>query len=66
MLHSLMPKIVAGRDAPIHQRSFFEVADAIHVQCDPVVALQHFACRFGVDGIGIVQQRRMATVRPCK
>ncbi|GAC1673269.1 MAG: hypothetical protein PVS2B2_06330 [Candidatus Acidiferrum sp.] len=44
--------------APIWQRRLFEIADAVFVQGDPVMAKQNFAPGLGVSGIGIVKKRR--------
>ena len=42
---------------PVEQRSFLQVADSVGVERDPVVAQEHFAGDFGVDGVGVVEQR---------
>ena len=47
-----------GRDGPVEERRFLQVADAVNVKRHPVVAKEYLACRFRVDGIGIVQKRR--------
>ena len=43
---------------PVHQRRFFEVADTVGVERDVVVAEEHFTGHFGVDRVGVVEQRR--------
>ena len=48
----------AKRHAPIHERSFFEVADAVGVERDPVMPDRHLARHLRVHGIGIIQKRR--------
>ena len=47
----------AERHAPVEDGGLFEVADAIGVEGDPVVALEHLAGDFGVDGVGVVEER---------
>ena len=44
---------------PVRQGSFFEIADTVFVERDPVVERDHFAAGFGVCAIGIVEQRGM-------
>ena len=46
----------AGGHGPVEERGFFEVADAVGVEGDPVVAEEHLAGDFGVDGVGVVEQ----------
>ncbi len=46
----------AGGHGPVEERSFFEVADAVGVEGDPVVAEEHLAGDFGVDGVGVVEE----------
>ena len=48
----------AGGDAPVKERGLFEVADAVGVEGDPVVAEEHLAGDFGVDGVGVVEEWR--------
>ncbi len=48
----------ARRHAPVHERSFFQVADAIRVEGNPVMARDHFPRNFGMHRVGIIQQRR--------
>ena len=48
----------AGGDAPVEERGLFEVADAVGVESDPVVAEEHLAGDLGVDGVGVVEQWR--------
>ena len=43
---------------PVEERRFFEIADAIGVEGDPIVAEEHFAGDFGVDGVGVVEEWR--------
>lgn len=47
----------AGSHAPVEERSFFEVADAVGVEGDPVVAEEHFACDFRVDRVCVIEER---------
>jgi hypothetical protein len=43
---------------PVHQRRFFQIAEAvIQVQDHPIAAERHLARDFGVGGIGVIQQR---------
>ena len=49
-------KLAAMR--PVEEWGFFEVADAVGVEGDPVVAEEHLAGDFGVDGVGVVEERR--------
>ena len=54
-----LPKsLKAGGHGPVEERGFLEVADAVGVEGDPVVAEEHLAGDFGVDGVGVVEQRR--------
>jgi len=45
----------AESHAPVEDGGFFEVADAVGVEGDPVVAEDHLAGDFGVDGVGVVE-----------
>ena len=47
---------------PIEERSFFEIADAVGVECDPIVTEKHLAGDFSVDGVGVVEQWRRQKV----
>ena len=49
---------VADAHAPIQQRRFFQIANAIDVERGPVVTGDHLARRFGVNGVGVIEQRR--------
>ena len=55
---------VAAEDAeadggdPVGQRSFFEVADVVHTQGDPVAGEGHLAGGVGVGAVGVVEHRR--------
>ncbi|GGG65786.1 hypothetical protein GCM10011585_04380 [Edaphobacter dinghuensis] len=51
-------ELEAGGDAPIEQGRFFEIADTVGVERDPVVADEHLAGYLGVDRIGVIEQRR--------
>ncbi len=42
---------------PVEERGFLEVADAVGVEGDVVVAEEHLAGDFGVDGVGVVEER---------
>ncbi len=48
----------AGGHGPVEEWGFFEVADAVGVEGDVVVAEEHLAGDFGVDGVGVVEERR--------
>ena len=48
----------AGGHRPVEERGFLEVADAVGVEGDVVVAEEHLAGDFGVDGVGVVEERR--------
>jgi len=48
----------AGGDGPVEERGLFEVADAVGVEGDPVVTEEHLAGDLGVDGVGVVEERR--------
>ncbi len=49
---------VAERDAPIHERRFFEIADSVRVQRHPIVPDQHLPRGFGMDRVGVIEQWR--------
>jgi len=51
-------ELEAGGHAPVEERSFFEVADAVGVEGYPVVAEEHLAGDLGVDGVGVVEEGR--------
>ena len=53
-----LARLHARGHRPVEERRFFEVADAVGVERDVVVAEQHLAGDFGVDGVGVVEQRR--------
>jgi hypothetical protein len=44
--------------SPVRKRGFFEVADIVFVESDPVVADKDFAARVGVGGVDIVLKGR--------
>ena len=48
----------ADGHGPVEERSFFEVADAVGVEGDPVVAEEHLAGDLSVDGVGVVEEWR--------
>ena len=48
----------AGGDGPVEERGLFEVAYAVGVEGDPVVAEEDLAGDLGVDGVGVVEQWR--------
>ena len=48
----------AGGHGPVEERGLFEVADAVGVEGDPVVAEEHLAGDLGVDGVGVVEEWR--------
>jgi hypothetical protein len=54
-----LEELDAGRHRPIEQWGFFEVADAVGVEGDVVVAEQHLAGDLGVHGVGVVEERGM-------
>ena len=43
---------------PVEEGGLLEVADAVGVEGDVVVAEEHLAGDFGVDGVGVVEERR--------
>ena len=43
---------------PVEERGFLEVADAVGVESDEVVAEEHLAGDLCVHGVGVVEQRR--------
>lgn len=43
---------------PVWERSFFQIADAVFVERDPVVKREHLAAGFGVSAVGVVEHRR--------
>ena len=49
----------ADGHCPVWDRSFFEIADAVFVERDPVVKGEHFAAGFGVGAVGVVEERWM-------
>ncbi len=49
----------ADGHCPVRDWRFFEIADAVFVERDPVVEREHFAAGFGVGAVGIVEQRWM-------
>ncbi len=51
-------KAVRSGDQPVHDRRFFQVADAVDVEGDEVVAGKHLAGSFGVRGVHIILQGR--------
>jgi hypothetical protein len=46
-----------GGHGPVEEGGLLEVADAVGVEGDVVVAEEHLAGDFGVDGVGVVEQR---------
>ena len=51
-------ELEAGGHGPVEERGLFEVADAVGVEGDPVVAEEHLAGDLGVDGVGVVEEGR--------
>src|SRR5207302_1263630 len=56
-------QLEAGGHAPVHERGFFQIAEAaiiqiaaINAQRDPVMTENHFARGLGVDRVGVVHQ----------
>jgi hypothetical protein len=47
-----------GGHGPVEEWGFFEVADTVGVESDPVVAKEHLAGDLGVDGVGVVEEWR--------
>ena len=45
-------------DDPVGERGFFEVADAVDAEGDPVAGEGHVAGGVGVGAVGVVEQRR--------
>jgi len=48
----------AGGHRPVEEWGFFQVANAVGVEGDVVVAEKHLAGDFDVDGVGVVEQWR--------
>ena len=48
---------VVDGDDPVGQRRFFEIADAVDVEGDPVAAGGDVLGGLGVGGVGVVEQR---------
>jgi len=48
----------AESNSPIGERGFFEIADVVFVEGDPVVADENFAAGIGVGGVDVVLERR--------
>src|ERR1700733_6645140 len=55
----------AGGHAPVHERSFFEVADAVGVEGNPIVLRDHFSRNFGMHRVSIIQQRWTKKRKAC-
>ena len=53
----------AGGHGPVEEGGLLEVADAVGVEGDPVVAEEHLAGDFGVDGVGVVEERGVKRVK---
>ena len=51
-------ELEAGGHRPVQQRRLLQIADAVGVERDPVVAQEHLARDLGVDGVGVVEQGR--------
>ena len=49
---------VVDGDDPVGERGFFEIADAVDVEGDPVSGLGDVFGDLGVGGVGVVEQRR--------
>jgi len=49
-------KLHAGGHRPVEKWGFFQVADAVRVEGDVVVAEKHLAGDFDVDGVGVVEE----------
>ena len=49
---------IADGDEPVRERGFFEVADAVDLERDPIAGEGHVAGGTGVRGVGVVEQRR--------
>ena len=47
----------AGGHGPVEEWGFLEVADAVGVEGNPVVAEKDLAGDLGVDGVGVVEER---------
>jgi hypothetical protein len=43
---------------PVEEWRLLQVADAIRVESHPIVAEQHFAGGLGMNGVGVIQERR--------
>ncbi len=55
----------AGCHAPVHEWGLFEIADAIGVEGNPVMARDHFPRNLGMHRVGIIQQRRAEERKAC-
>jgi hypothetical protein len=53
----------ARRHGPIRERGFFEIANAIFVQRDPVMQGKHFPRGFRMGGIGVIKEGRLNETR---
>jgi hypothetical protein len=42
---------------PVQEGRLFQVADAIYVESDPIVAEHDFAGRFGMNGVSVIEER---------
>ena len=49
-------ELEAGGHRPVEQRRLLQVANAVGVERDPIVAQEHLARDLGVDRVGVVQQ----------
>ena len=51
-------ELEAGGHGPVKERGFLEIADAVGIEGDEVVAEEHLAGDFGVNGVSVVEQGR--------
>lgn len=49
---------IADGDEPVGERRFFEIADAVDVEGDPIAGEGHVTGGAGVRGVGVIEQRR--------
>ena len=58
-------ELETGSHGPVKERGFFEVPNVVGVESDPVVAKKHLAGDLGVDGVGVVEERRSDESEAC-
>jgi hypothetical protein len=48
----------ADGDQPVGERRFFQIADVVDAEGDPIAGEQHLAGGVGVGTVGVVEHRR--------